>query len=1091
MSKESFIQKKSIRKTVLIVGALILSVLLGQGIHSAMGTTDIQDRVEKIRDRIFPAMILASDFNSSFLEGTRYLDKAFNIDAELLEEDLLAFDSVTASGGTTLHKMNELAPDQLLNNIDDLYKKWKPAGSQILKNKFVEQEDGDEEEIVEVDVPNVAGITDDIKSYVEARKKEVYTEFQGIITQAVRFLYVTGSIFVILLLIITGFIRFASLIAQSLRNLSEDANAIKDGDLDREVAQTRDDEIGVLQVNFDLMRLEVKDYIDNLDAKVKERTKEVMEEKKKVSDLLNNMRQAVFKINEELEVVGPISGFSTQVFGQEIEGINVFDFLYKDLENGGEEWVALNSGFIAVFGEDDMQWDLSEDNFATKIIRYTDDEKTQKQILSVAYAPLWDEDDELIEIMLVVEDITEVEKLAEEKQAQEESINIIQELSMANLEDIKGYFEGSIKLIKDTQDIHIQGQFDSETVGLMFRYLHTLKGNSRVFGLSMISSVVHRVESQVTEMLQLVKADEKIPIDLTFQIRTGMVDIYQMLSKYSEVAANIFKIDSGFETNIHQDLFQHATQFDRFIVRINTQDRAQQFIQTGLKVFESLKDNAQVLGHTELIMNLQAIEEEVHALEDDSYEVSEVFLSKFNHFRNTIVEIFKDLNNPINHDSTGLTKFALTYYQLSKVSPDEPEAKAALIDTLNSISRIKGFYLLANLCEYLEIADEKEYTSRMKGIQEYLSLAFMLDIKSFSSEAELTHLENQINSSPQELESYLNKSLFKEHFSYKWMRALCRDKEDITKVLGLLIPNGQSLIEFVYSNNQSYHELLDNICSYQFDDSSIDKLISQNVKTDSHINMILSTYLTSAPLLSLIDTRSLVFDYTTIHENQDSMDDNITKVNTNNLDKLTQSIEKIDNEQVKAEIESIIKKLSEVDLKSSFNKYQSMIDELAQSLNKKVDFKITGDSLSLDNEKLSLLHDAMTHMLRNSLDHAIEEEEVRVNQGKEPVGNITLNLKEDNDQIIITLSDDGAGIDGERVYQKALENNVIDPDVKLSENEKQMLIFMPNLSSKEEVSELSGRGVGMDVVKANIEKMNGSINLTSTIGKGTDFTITL
>lgn len=221
------------------------------------------------------------------------------------------------------------------------------------------------------------------------------------------------------------------------------------------------------------------------------------------------------------------------------------------------------------------------------------------------------------------------------------------------------------------------------------------------------------------------------------------------------------------------------------------------------------------------------------------------------------------------------------------------------------------------------------------------------------------------------------------------------------------------------------------------------------------------------------------------------MDDNITKVNTHNLDRLTQSIEKIDNEEIKAEIESIIKKLSEVDLKSSFKKYDSMIEELSQSLNKKVDFKITGDSLSLDNEKLTLLHDAMTHMLRNSLDHAIEEEEVRVSQGKEPVGNITLNLKEDNQHIIITLSDDGAGIDGERVYQKALENNVLDPQVELSENEKQMLIFMPNLSSKEEVSELSGRGVGMDVVKANIEKMNGSINLTSTIGKGTDFVITL
>ena len=142
-------------------------------------------------------------------------------------------------------------------------------------------------------------------------------------------------------------------------------------------------------------------------------------------------------------------------------------------------------------------------------------------------------------------------------------------------------------------------------------------------------------------------------------------------------------------------------------------------------------------------------------------------------------------------------------------------------------------------------------------------------------------------------------------------------------------------------------------------------------------------------------------------------------------------------------------------------------------------------------DKLSIVQEALLHLIRNSLDHGIETPETRLDAGKEEMGRITLTVKKTDIGTDIILIDDGSGINIQKVMSKAIASGLIGESNidQMSEKEKIGLIFTPNLSTKEQVSEISGRGVGMDVVKKNIERLGGEINIKTSLGKSTEFYI--
>ena len=175
----------------------------------------------------------------------------------------------------------------------------------------------------------------------------------------------------------------------------------------------------------------------------------------------------------------------------------------------------------------------------------------------------------------------------------------------------------------------------------------------------------------------------------------------------------------------------------------------------------------------------------------------------------------------------------------------------------------------------------------------------------------------------------------------------------------------------------------------------------------------------------------------------------------------------------------------------SFNKFRRIVNDTAKKIGKEVEFIISGGDTELDKSVIEKISDPLVHMLRNSIDHGIEPPDERVAKGKPPKGVVTLNSYPDSGTIVIEIIDDGRGLSREKIMQKAIEKGLVSPNVKLSDAEIYRLIFAPGFSTAEEVTDISGRGVGMDVVRKNIEDLRGSIEIDSIPDKGSTITIRL
>jgi two-component system chemotaxis sensor kinase CheA len=195
--------------------------------------------------------------------------------------------------------------------------------------------------------------------------------------------------------------------------------------------------------------------------------------------------------------------------------------------------------------------------------------------------------------------------------------------------------------------------------------------------------------------------------------------------------------------------------------------------------------------------------------------------------------------------------------------------------------------------------------------------------------------------------------------------------------------------------------------------------------------------------------------------------------------------------RISDELQDAIMSARMIPLKVLFQRYPRTIRDMAKRAEKQVELSIEGEETELDKNVIEALNDPLVHMLRNAVDHGIEAPEVRRSLGKNGKGNIRLQARYQGGNVIIELTDDGSGLDAQKIIAKALQKGLISHEQAgfMSPEEAYQLIFMPGFSTRETVTELSGRGVGMDVVKTNIEKVGGSVAISSKPRQGTTFTV--
>lgn len=204
---------------------------------------------------------------------------------------------------------------------------------------------------------------------------------------------------------------------------------------------------------------------------------------------------------------------------------------------------------------------------------------------------------------------------------------------------------------------------------------------------------------------------------------------------------------------------------------------------------------------------------------------------------------------------------------------------------------------------------------------------------------------------------------------------------------------------------------------------------------------------------------------------------------------VTSSLEEL--ERLTREIQESVMAIRAQPVRPLFQRMSRIVREVADATGKDVRLRTDGEATEVDKTVVELLADPLTHMIRNAVDHGLETPEQRISAGKPPEGTVRLAAAHRSGRVIIEVSDDGAGINRPRVLQKAIANGLIPPDAQLSDGEIDNLLFLPGFSTAQAVSNISGRGVGMDVVKRSIQALGGRISIASSPGTGSSFTLSL
>jgi two-component system chemotaxis sensor kinase CheA len=194
-----------------------------------------------------------------------------------------------------------------------------------------------------------------------------------------------------------------------------------------------------------------------------------------------------------------------------------------------------------------------------------------------------------------------------------------------------------------------------------------------------------------------------------------------------------------------------------------------------------------------------------------------------------------------------------------------------------------------------------------------------------------------------------------------------------------------------------------------------------------------------------------------------------------------------------SDLQAAVARARMITLDATFSRLQRLARDTSRDLGKAIRFNVEGGETELDRSMIDKVADPLVHLLRNALDHGVEPAEERLARGKPAEGTIDLVARTEGNQVIITISDDGGGIDTDQVTEKALAKGIITAEqaATMSDIDKVNLIFLPGFSTREQASAVSGRGVGMDVVRSSVNELGGSVDVSSTMGEGSVFRIRL
>ena len=827
-----------------------------------------------------------------------------------------------------------------------------------------------------------------------------------------------------------------------------------------------------------------------------------------ISNLMHNLRQAVFSIDKAQNVVYPVSAYSSTVFGTDIVGRNVVDTVYKDVPTNSETMASLKSALSLVFGEDEIQWLAMEDCFP-QMVEFIMEEKDQ--ILKITYTPLLDKDENVQSIMMVAEDVTEIEKLRMEAKKKQGEVAILQSLVNMDSQDLTAFLEGTNNLLKNAIEQFDALDKDPKAGEILFRNLHTIKGNSRMHALTVLSETTHIAENALDVVNKKIAAGKPVDQNSLLELRRHLFLVEVSLATHSQIAARFLGADDNMHETVWRrfifsiGMLEYLSTSERWVNEHKIEEEGSDgskwriFVGSGEDTVQEAQILSEFLGmevlHKELAKVKFGDEECVPLIKDCSEHFLKDYLKfaavkKFEDDYDEWIEVFKRLL------MTAQTLLTEGSWQNSQA-----QLKQSMIAILNIIGGKHLSYLhilIVRALDFLENSDEAGFKSGIKNLWLYCIQVIYVD--------STFHIEEK---NRKKVRSVMITDYDSGNKAWEEMTSLSKHRSFLTAFLGSVARSGEVPVKAL----ASISGILD--IALEADDKSQASLVGCLLGASStedllgELDLLLASDDDALPIifqLSRAVPGRTIFSVE-IKRQIDTLTNRIGSVDEDEAEQtLEVSLEKIETIKILANklaspegTDSHAEKLSRIvastfdfPLKGLFKNVQSIINDMAKALNKKVKMEIIGDDVGLERQVAHQLRDALVHMARNTMDHGIEPPEERLESGKEEEGVMRLECYFDGDNLCkILISDDGRGINCEKVIKKAVEKGVIGADAAAALNQKARvnLIFLSGLSTKENVSTFSGRGVGMDAVKSTIEELGGSVEVESELGKGARFEI--
>jgi len=635
---------------------------------------------------------------------------------------------------------------------------------------------------------------------------------------------------------------------------------------------------------------------------------------------------------------------------------------------------------------------------------------------------------------------------------------------MAELENlneiITEFVNEAVEIVEDLSEKLLDLEKDKnnkDLVNEIFRHMHTLKGSSGFLGFTDLGIVAHKAE----DILNKFRKGEA-------SITSGSIDV--LLEALDIISKQVKQLKEGQQLSV-----PYQTVVDRLVEVYNSLGNAENAAELKDKPFELTADT--------IIKNMQSLESSDEEFADFTDE--DIFEGEMKEIIDDFIVETTDILDKIDNGFVSLE--------------ENPEDLVLLNEIFRFVHTIKGtgsFLGFNQLTSVTHVAEDLLNLLR-KGdivvndlIMDVL-LEFVDILKTLLADIGMKKIvERDINKVVERLKSVIDsnnkdgngiENKFNLKDPLKDIKIPQQKPKDVTPEFAPVIEDKVVKAPVVAVKNDEEDEDEEkelNEKAAQARDNSSKKIADQTIRVDvqrleSLLNLVGELVLGRNQLQQV--TNLLMTNFS-----DSPYLDELNRVNGNIA-------------QITSSIQDGVMKTRMVAIGKVFNKFPRLIRDLSRQTNKNVELIINGAETELDKTLVEEINDPLVHLIRNSVDHGIESPEERISIGKPPKGKVVLFAAQEGDNIVIGVEDDGKGLDLERIKKKAIERGLAtDTEIeRMTQREIFNFIFMPGFSTAEKVTNVSGRGVGMDVVKTNISKLNGHIDIDSTVGQGTSILIKL